>query len=199
MPAARVLRQIHYWVSLPLLVTIFVIAASGTLLALKKDFAALQAPTQAGSAPGDLHRPVAELVAAVARLPGRQGTGWREVDRIDVRPADGVAKVVLNDRTEVQVDLATGNVLQVGYRTSDLIETIHDFSILGGWAKYVFSLGSGIAVLAMGATGAYLFLLPVIIKRRKRRRESVSARTGSAHGGPNPRLRDQQKAKKISS
>ncbi len=187
--AARVLRQIHYWVSLPLLVTIFVIAATGILLALKKDVAALQAPTQAGSAPGDLHRPVADLVAAVAKLPGRRGTGWQDVDRIDVRPADGVAKVILNDRTEVQVDLATGKPLQVAYRTSDVIETIHDFSILGGWAKYVLSFGSGIALLAMGATGAYLFLLPMIIKRRKRRRQDAAfAGKDPDHGRPSFRL-----------
>ena len=175
MSAARVLRQIHYWISLPLLISIFVIAITGSLLALKKDFAALQAPTQAGSAPGNLRRPVADLVAAVASVPGRQDTEWQDVDRLDIRPADGVAKVILHDGAEVQVDLATGKVLQVGYRTSDVLETIHDFSILGGWAKYVFSLGSGIALLLMAATGAYLFFRPMIIKRRKRRRAKASA------------------------
>jgi hypothetical protein len=74
-------------------------------------------------------------VAAVASVPGHSGTGWQDVERIDVRPEDGVAKVILHSRTEVQVDLATGKVLQVGYRTSDFIETIHDFSILGGFAN----------------------------------------------------------------
>lgn len=177
--AARLLRRIHYWTSLPLLITIFVIAGTGSLLALKKDFAALQAPTQAGSAPGDLERPVADLVAAVATLPGRERARWQDVERIDVRPGDGVAKVILHDRTEVQVDLATGKVLHVGYRTSDLLETVHDFSIIGGWAKYVFSFGSGIALLGMGATGAYLFLLPMIVKRRKRRRQEATAAKGS--------------------
>lgn len=172
MTTTRLFRQIHYWISLPLLATVFVIAATGSLLALKKDFAALQPPTRTGSAPGDLSRPLSDLVAAVARVPGHGGTGWKDVERIDVRPEDGVAKVILHSRTEVQVDLATGKVLQVGYRTSDLIETIHDFSILGSLWKYILSFGSGLAILVMAVTGAYLFLLPRIAKRRKRRKNA---------------------------
>jgi uncharacterized iron-regulated membrane protein len=167
--AARLLRQIHYWISLPLLFTIFVVAVTGTLLALKKDFAALQPPTQSGSRPGDLQRPVAELVADVATVPGHAATSWQDVERIDVRPADGIAKVILHSRTEFQVDLATGKVLQIGYRTSDWLETVHDFSILGNWAKYAFSFGTGLTLIAMAASGAYLFLLPFLVKRRKRK------------------------------
>jgi len=152
-----------------LFLTIFVIASTGILLSLKKDFDTLQPPTLAGSAPGELGRPVADLVAAVATVPGHGGATWRDVDRIDIRPSDGVAKVILYSRTEVQVDLATGKVVQVGYRTSDWLETIHDFSFLGGWSKYVFSTGSGLLILGMAGTGVYLFLLPFLARRRKRR------------------------------
>lgn len=165
----RLLRKIHYWSSLPIFFTIFLIATTGATLALKKDFAALQPPTLAGSRPGDLSRPVADLVAAVRTVPGHAQTRWRDVDRIDIRPEDAVAKVILHDRTEVQVDLATGRVLQVGFRTSDWLETLHDFSFMGSWAKYVFSFGTGLMLLLMGGTGVYLFLLPMLAKRRKRR------------------------------
>ena len=165
----RLLRLIHYWTSLPLLFTVFIIAVTGTVLALKKDFAALQPPTQAGSSPGDLRRPISDLLAAASKVPGQESIGWQDVERIDLRPADGVAKIILHSRTEIQVDVASGEVLQVGYRTSDFIETIHDFSILGSWAKYVFSFGSGLAILLMAATGVYLFLLPMIARRKRRR------------------------------
>lgn len=164
--APRLFRKIHYWTSLPLLLTIFIIAVTGSLLALKKDFAALQPPTQSGSRPGDLRRPLSDIVAAA--LPAAKATA-KDVERIDVRPGDGVAKVVFHSRTEVQVDLASAKVLQVGYRTSDFIETIHDFSFLGGGAKYIFSFGSGLALLGMAGTGVYLFLLPMLARRKKRR------------------------------
>ena len=165
--APRLLRKIHYWTSLPLLFTVFVIAITGSLLALKKDFVTLQPPTQTGSRPGHLQRPLADIVAAA--LPAAKAASWQDVERIDVRPGDGIAKVIFHSRTEVQVDLASAKVLQVGYRTSDFIETIHDFSWLGGRAKYVFSFGSGMAILGMAGTGAYMFLLPMLARRRKRR------------------------------
>ena len=160
MSAARLFRLIHYWISLPLFVTVAIIASTGATLSLKKDFAALQPPTRAGSGPGNLSRPVEDLVQAAT-------PDWRSVDRIDIRPEDGVAKVILRDRTEVQVDLATARVLQTGYRTSDWLETLHDFSIFGGWAKYVFSFGTGLLLLTMVVTGLYLFLLPMLARRRK--------------------------------
>jgi uncharacterized iron-regulated membrane protein len=169
MSVARSLRKIHYWASLFLLVSVFVIAGTGSLLALKKDFAALQPPTRTGSRPGLPERTMASLVPSIAAAPGHEGTTWEDIDRIDIRPADGIAKVVLHSRTELQVDLHSGEVLQIGYRTSDLLETIHDFSFVGGWAKYVFSFGSGIALLVMGGTGVYLFVLPFLARRAKRR------------------------------
>lgn len=169
MSLPRFWRKVHYWASLPLFLTIFLIATTGAMLALKKDVAALQPPTLAGARPGDLSRPVADLVAAVQTVPRHAQATWQDVDRIDIRPKDGVAKVILHDRIEVQVDLVTGRVLQTGYRTSDWLETLHDFSFMGGWAKYVFSFGTGLVLLMMAATGAYLFLLPMLARRRKRR------------------------------
>lgn len=162
-------RKVHYWTSLPLFLTIFVIATTGILLSLKKDFDSLQPPTQVGTGIGNLQRPVADLVAAVGTVPGHEQSTWRDVDRIDIRPGDGIAKVILHSRTEVQVDVATGRVVSVAYRTSDWLETIHDFSFLGGWSKYVFSTGTGLLLIGMASTGVYLFLLPMLARRRKRR------------------------------
>lgn len=168
MSAARLLRKVHYWASLPLLFTVFVIAVSGTMLALKKDFHALQPATKAGT-PGLPERPLADLARGAAAAPGHGHVTWEDIDRIDIRPGEGIAKVILHSRTEIQVDLASGRPVQLGYRTSDLLETIHDFSILGGWAKYVFSFGSGIVLLLMASSGVYLFALPMLVRRRKRR------------------------------
>ena len=92
------------------------------------------------------------------------------MDRIDIEPADGIAKVILHSRTEFQVDLHSGEVLQTGYRTSDLLESIHDFSFVGGYGKYLLSVPTGVALLVMWGTGTYLFILPFLVRRRKRRR-----------------------------
>ena len=170
MSFARLFRQIHYWGSLLLIVTTLVVAATGILLILKKDFAALQPPTLDGQTAGLSDAPLSALLAAVATTPGYAHVTWQDVDRIDVRPSNGVAKVVLADRTELQVDLHTLQVLQIGYRTSDLIETIHDGSFFGAWGKYLLSLPTGIGLIIAWATGVYLFVLPFLVRRRKRSR-----------------------------
>ena len=167
---ARTFRLIHYWASLFLVVTTVVVAVTGILLTLKKDFDTLQPPVAQSSASGLSNIRVNALLADIRTQPGHERITWREVDRIDIEPADGIAKVILVSRTEFQVDLHTGEVLQTGYRTSDLLESIHDFSFVGGFGKYVFSLPTGIALLVMWLTGTYMFVLPFWVRRRKRRR-----------------------------
>lgn len=171
MSAARTFRKIHYWASLALLVTTFVIAITGSLLALKKNFAVLQPPTREGTDQGLPDRSIASLVSSLNALPGHEKATWRDVDRVDIRPRNGIAKVIMNSRQEVQVDLFSGRATATGFRTSDLLESIHDFSFMGDWARYVFSLGSGIALLVMGVTGVYLFVLPFLARQSKRGRQ----------------------------
>lgn len=173
----RTLRLVHYWLTAFTLVTVAMVAVTGVLLALKKDFDVLQPPSAEASAPGLPATPLDRLLAAVAAQPGRGKVGWRDVDRIDVRPRDGLAKLILNDRTEYQVDLHTLEVLQTGYRTSDFLETLHDFSFLGDWGKYLLSLPTGIALLVLWGTGAYMFIKPLLVKRRKRRARALAAST----------------------
>ena len=57
--------------------------------------------------------------------------------RIDVRPDKGVAKAWLHTDYEAQVDLGTAEILQIAYRRSDWIESIHDGSIFGDTVKLV--------------------------------------------------------------
>lgn len=174
--AARALRQIHYWASIGIAATILVVSVTGILLTLKKDFHALQPPVVTGSRKGLSDLPLSALLKGINTAPGFEGTGWREVDRIDVYPADGIAKVILHTRTELQVDLQTGEVLQIGYRTSDLLESIHDFSFIGSAGKYILSLPTGITLLVMWGTGIYLFVLPFLAHRRKRRAQQMKQR-----------------------
>ena len=167
---ARSLRLVHYWASIFLVVTTLVVAVTGILLALKKDFDTLQPPVAQSSAPGLSELRVSQLLADIRTREGFEGITWREIDRIDIQPADGIAKVILSSRTEFQVDLQTGKVLQTGYRTSDFLESVHDFSFVGRYGKYLLSVPTGIALLVVWLTGTYLFIRPFLVRRRRRRR-----------------------------
>jgi hypothetical protein len=101
---------------------------------------------------------------------------WDDIDRIDVRPSKGIAKVVGTSRWEVQLDLTTGEVLQTAYRRSDLIESIHDGSFFHPGAKVWVFLPAAVIVFALWVTGMYLWVLPYLGRRRNAvRRASVLA------------------------
>jgi uncharacterized iron-regulated membrane protein len=176
MSHARLFRLVHYWGSVLLLITTVVVATTGILLALRKDFPALQPPQQRSAVGALSDRPISAIVRAVTMNPDFRWVTEDDVDRLDIRPSLGLAKVILKDHTEVQVDLHTMEVLQVGYRASDVLELIHSGTIFGDWGKYVWAVPTGVALLVLWATGAYLFAWPFIVRARTRK----PGRTGPA-------------------
>lgn len=69
---------------------------------------------------------VGQILAATQAVPEAEVKSWNDIDRLDVRPGKEMLKVCCKNRWEVQLDAKTGSVLQVAYRRSDLIESIHD-------------------------------------------------------------------------
>ncbi len=113
-------RKIHYWATVFVALPVLVVICSGLLLQMKKHFAWVQPEEKrgTGTAPAvDLEG----ILASVRTASGLEVRGWEDVNRIDVRPSKGMAKVSLHSGWEVQVDLGTGRVLQTAYRRSDLI------------------------------------------------------------------------------
>lgn len=83
-----------------------------------------------------------------------------------------MVKVQDKNRWEVQVDIATGDVLQVAYRWSDLIAPLHDGTFFGDPVKYGVVQPTGLVFAVMWGTGAYLFVLPFLARRRQLRRRA---------------------------
>lgn len=99
-----------------------------------------------------------------------------ELNRIDVRPEKGVAKFNFDyDYWEVQLDGTTGKVLAVSKRNSDLIENIHDGSILdvlfntnSDILKLIYTTIMGTALLTFTITGFWLWYGPKRMRKAKR-------------------------------
>jgi len=158
----KLIRQIHHWTTVFLALPLLVIIGSGLLLQVKKQASWVQPPEQRGTGT-EPQVDLEQILASVMQYPELGVTGWDDIDRFDVRPGKGVAKVLLRNRWEVQVDLGTAEVLQTAYRRSDLIESIHDGSFFGGdWVKLGLFLPTGIALLLMWLTGLWLFVLPYL-------------------------------------
>jgi hypothetical protein len=97
--------------------------------------------------------------AARAALPADSEAS--PVDRMDVRPDDGLVKVRFDDPevTEVTLSLADGAVLHVGPRQDVFLEKLHSGEIFGdGWT--LLSDGAAIGLVLLVVTGLWLWLLP---------------------------------------
>jgi len=166
-------RKIHKYIAIALFVFMFIIGASGLLLAWKKDLNLIP-PTQQDIA----NTPVLpiEKIQQIASTYILENTNLdATVDRIDIRPDKSVAKVRFkNHYSEVQVGIKSGEILSVKTRTSDIIEQIHDGSIVDFFIKsnneevkktYVTITCLGLMILSV--TGFYLWYNPKRIKKRK--------------------------------
>ena len=167
MKPSILIRKLHYWASLAITLPASVLIASGLLLQAKKHWTWVQPEEQRGSVTTP-RITTDSVLGSVRAVPAHEVDGWDDVNRIDFRPGRGVAKVWLQNGVEVQVDLGTGAVLQSAYRRSDLIESIHDGSFFGGdLVKLGVFLPTGIILFFMWGSGIWLFLVPILAKRRR--------------------------------
>ena len=61
---------------------------------------------------------------------------WDDINRIDIRPDKGIAKIRSKNHWEIQIDSETAEVFSVNYRRSDIIESVHDGSFFTDYVKF---------------------------------------------------------------
>ena len=108
-------RKLHRWGAVLVAVPFLVVLVTGILLQLKKQIVWVQPPTQKRTAK-EPSVSFEQVLAAVKGVPEAEVSTWKDIDRVDVRPKDGVMKVTCMNRYEVQVDFQTGEVVQVAYQ-----------------------------------------------------------------------------------
>lgn len=177
----RIFRKIHRATGAFLFFFFFIIAISGLLLGWKKHSGGLiLADTYQGSSKNLADwLPIDQLQKKAGDILQREAGPHLslKLDRIDIRPDNGTAKFVFAEGYwGIQLDGATGNLLHLERRRSDLIENIHDGSILdryletsSGQIKLLYTSLMGLALLTFTITGFWLWIGP---KRMKRARYS---------------------------
>jgi uncharacterized iron-regulated membrane protein len=160
------IRRWHRWVAVIVAPSFLVVIVSGILLQLKKDWDWVQPVSRrgVGRTPEISFEQI--LSAAASAHPGIRR--WDDVERLDIQPGRGIAKVQARDRWEVQVDLLTADVLQKAYRRSDLIESLHDGSWFHDGVKHWVFLPAAALVFVLWTTGIYLFVSPIAARMKKR-------------------------------
>ena len=178
--STRLYRKIHKWIGSFLFIFFFIISVTGLLLGWKKHSGGLILPKTETGISSDLKTwlPYDSLHTIAIQtlrdsLPDKNSIA---IDRIDARPSKGIVKFVFQDHyTEIQLDATTGNVLAVNQRTSDIIEQIHDGSILdfafatkSGQIKLGYTSVTGLSLLLLTVTGFFLWYNPIRIRLQKK-------------------------------
>jgi len=175
----RIFRKIHRKIAIFLFAFFFLISVSGLLLAWKKNSSGLILPkTYIGTStdfkdwlPIDsLHKNACEILHDSI-----SNNLSLKLNRIDIRKNKGIVKFIFAKHYwSIQLDGATGKLLHIVYRYSDLIENIHDGSILDKIAdtkneifKLIYTTIIGFSLLTFVITGFWLWHVPKKIKKRK--------------------------------
>lgn len=158
-------RRLHRWATVATALPLLVVLLSGILLQLKKEFTWVQPPTLKGSAPlidREAGVPLDRALAAAIAVPQASVQGWKDIDRLDIRPDRGLIKLQARNGWEFQVCMVSGDLLGSAIRRSDLIEALHDGSWFGSVAKLGIFLPSALLVLVLWITGVWLWFMPYV-------------------------------------
>jgi len=171
--SVRWYRKWHRYIAMFLLVFIAIISLSGILLAWKDELQ-LKPPSKK-SANTNLELLPLSKIETIAVNHVKDANLDTTINRIDYRPRKGITKVRFETHfTELQIDCFSGKILSQKTRTADIIEMIHDGSIVDFLfnskskpVKLFYSTLIGLGLLFLSFSGFWLWKKPKQIKKNK--------------------------------
>lgn len=175
----RAFRKIHRITGILLFFFYFIIAVTGFLLGWKKHSGGIiLAKTEEGISNDPRRWLTLDSLKnnALLYLEDLNPVLDNQIDRVDVRPDKGIVKFTFKKHfTGLQLDATTGQLLKVEKRWSDLIENIHDASILDKVfntknepVKLIYTSIMSIALVIFVITGFWLWFGPKVLKKTAR-------------------------------
>jgi hypothetical protein len=177
----RIFRKIHRTTGATLFIFFFIVAITGLLLGWKKHTGGVILPKSYEGTSTDLKDWLTidslHTIACNVMHDSISSTLSLNLERIDIRKDKGMVKFVFNDHYwGIQLDGATGKLLHIEKRRSDIIENIHDGSILdhyfgtgGEQIKLVYTSVMGFALLTFTITGFWLWYGPKRMRAKIKR------------------------------
>lgn len=172
----RKFRVWHRYAGLAIGVLLLISALTGILLALKKDVAIIQPPTQKGVSKSlETWKPLSEIATIAITEFHRKYPDQKDnkVNRMDVRPSKGIVKVLFDKGYwELQIDGTSGEIKSIERRHSDWIEALHDGSIISDLFKLVSMNFLGFGTILLIITGSWLYFGPKLYRKAKLQRKA---------------------------
>lgn len=173
----RIFRKVHRTTGAALFIFFFIISITGLLLGWKKHSGGiLLSKSYKGTTTELKHWLPIDSLHTLANLYLLKNVSTElstKIDRIDIRKDKGIIKFVYTDHFwGLQLDGATGKLLHIERRYSDLIEQVHDGSILDDYLgtnnkqiKVFYTSIMSLALLLFTITGFWLWYGPKRMRR----------------------------------
>ncbi len=158
-------RKLHYWISPIIFIPVVIIFSTGVLLQFKKQSNWIQPNVVITSK----SKPVMlnAYLESAKTVSEAKIYSWNDIDRIDIRPNKGIAKIRSKNNWEIQLDIESAEIYSVSFRRSDIIESVHDGSFFSDYVKFGLFFPSGILLIVLSFTGIYMFIVPILRKKKK--------------------------------
>jgi hypothetical protein len=176
---------IHLWLGVLVTIGLIAISITGILLNHKRGLGLMPEVEHSPTGPFSQAISVERMaLAALEAAPPEARGSWRNgdpvdialIDRMDVRPRNGLVKVRLRDKAsmEVTVDIASGEVLHVGRRGDVFLEKLHSGEAFGGISYVILSDIAAVALVLTLITGYWLWLAPKMSRAARPDAEAAS-------------------------
>ncbi|MBK8564500.1 MAG: PepSY domain-containing protein [Saprospiraceae bacterium] len=170
----RTFRRLHRFVAVPMFGFMFLIGLTGVLLGWKKQ-TGIAPPTLNGSNANPSTWISLDSIQKIATARASTLNLDPAVDRIDIRPDKGIAKVVFAKHyTELQIDCASGKLLSEEARLHDFVEHLHDGTIIDRLlgtkndpVKTTYTTITSLALMTLSFTGFWMWLNPRRMRKMK--------------------------------
>jgi uncharacterized iron-regulated membrane protein len=171
-------RLLHRKIASVLFIFFFIIALTGILLGWKSIFTKAVFEDKQKIAAIDLKDILAidslENIATTC-VNEKTNNSFKNADRIEIRPAKGIAVAYYKKNYNIQLNAITGKPLLIEQKNGGLFQDIHDGAIVGdlfnskagGTTKTIYSTIMGLALLLLTLTGFYMWYKPKQIKNNK--------------------------------
>jgi uncharacterized iron-regulated membrane protein len=166
----RFWRHAHRWISLAVAAPFLVTLVTGILLSTR-GFNTWVQPSYPTLTPTPLTVSFPQLLEAARSVPAARVREWADISQIDVRPKTGQIRLrSVHDHWEIQVDGASGRVVQAEKRRVSWLTGLHEGASFGSFVRYGIFLPASVGVLFLLVSGLILFFQPLGRVVRSRRR-----------------------------
>ena len=157
----RFYRKVHKYIAVPMMVAVLILGITGLLLTWKSELN-LTPSSKAITIQTTQLLEISSIENIAKSYIDSLGFDTT-INRIDYRPSKGIAKIRFSNHfTELQINCFTGEIISSKQRTADIIEMIHDGSIIDFLfksksenAKLFYSTLSSIGLILLAISGVF--------------------------------------------